>query len=71
VRRQLAALGREVTLGERLLGSVERSDGTVQATHGGWPLYYFLNHAGPGDVNGQCANDVWFVLGAAGEVVGA
>lgn len=50
-----------------LLGTTERTDGEIQATYNGWPLYYFANDAAPGDVNGQGVGDVWFVLDAAGE----
>ena len=49
-----------------LLGSVVRTDGVVQATYGGWPLYTFAGDAGPGDTNGQGIGDVWFVMGADG-----
>jgi predicted lipoprotein with Yx(FWY)xxD motif len=52
-----------------LLGSVERDDGTVQASYNGWPLYYFANDAVPGDTNGQGLNQVWYVLTAAGDAV--
>ena len=53
-----------------LLGSAPRNDGTEQATYNGWPLYYFVNDAAPGDVNGQGVNDVWYVLDAAGNGMG-
>ena len=53
-----------------LLGSAPRTDGTEQATYNGWPLYYFANDAGPGDVNGQGVNDVWYVLDPAGNGIG-
>ena len=52
-----------------LLGTTTRSDGSEQATYNGWPLYYFANDAAPGDVNGQGANDVWFVLDASGNAI--
>lgn len=54
---------------EGLLGSIEREDGTVQATYDDWPLYYFAQDTAPGDVTGQGANDVWFVLTPDGEMV--
>lgn len=54
---------------EALLGSVARDDGTQQATYNGWPLYYFASDAAPGDVTGQGANDVWFVLSATGDAI--
>ena len=53
-----------------LLGSAPRADGSEQATYNGWPLYYFVNDAVPGDVNGQGLNDVWYVLDAAGNGIG-
>lgn len=53
-----------------LLGSAPRNDGTEQATYNGWPLYYFVNDAVAGDVNGQGVNDVWYVLDAAGNGIG-
>lgn len=52
-----------------LLGTIERGDGTVQATYGDWPLYYFAQDGGAGDTAGQGVNDVWYVLDAAGEPV--
>ncbi|WP_324651127.1 hypothetical protein [Georgenia sp. H159] len=54
---------------EALLGSIEREDGTVQATYGDWPLYYFSQDTSPGDVTGQGVNDVWFVVTPDGEMV--
>ena len=53
-----------------LFGSAPRRDGTEQATYNGWPLYYFVNDAVAGDVNGQGVNDVWYVLDAAGNGIG-
>ena len=52
-----------------LLGTVERTDGTMQITYNGWPLYYFVNDAAAGDVNGQGLNDVWFAVDPAGDAV--
>lgn len=43
------------------LGTIERTDGTMQVTYNGWPLYYWVNDAAPGDVTGQNVGDVWFV----------
>lgn len=54
---------------EALLGTIERSDGTVQATYKDWPLYYFANDSAPGDVNGQGVNDVWWVIDPAGNAI--
>jgi predicted lipoprotein with Yx(FWY)xxD motif len=63
----------EPTLGEGLdeamVGSIERTDGTMQVTYNDWPLYYWQNDEAPGDVTGQAVNDVWWVLGADGEPI--
>jgi predicted lipoprotein with Yx(FWY)xxD motif len=50
-----------------LLGTLERTDGTLQVTYAGRPLYFFAADAAPGDVNGQGVNDVWFVVSPAGD----
>lgn len=52
-----------------LIGSTTRNDGTDQVTYNGWPLYYFAGDTGPGDVNGQGLNDIWFVVSPAGEAI--
>lgn len=50
------------------LGTIERSDGSLQVTANGHPLYYFVNDDGPGDATGQGVNAVWFVLRPDGTV---
>ena len=52
-----------------LLGTTTRTDGAVQVTYNGWPLYYFSGDAAPGDTNGQALNDVWWVVDAAGNAI--
>ena len=54
---------------DSLLGTTERTDGTVQATYNGWPLYYFANDAAAGDTNGQAINEVWWVVDAEGNAI--
>lgn len=49
-----------------LVGSAERTDGSLQVTYDGWPLYYFAADEAPGDVNGQLVGDVWFVIAPDG-----
>jgi predicted lipoprotein with Yx(FWY)xxD motif len=49
-----------------LLGTVERTDGTIQITYGGQPLYYFAGDQGPGDTNGQDVGDIWYVVSPEG-----
>ena len=52
-----------------LLGTTNRTDGTVQVTYNGWPLYYYEKDKAPGDVIGQDVGGVWFVVSATGEQV--
>jgi len=52
-----------------LLGTTERTDGTIQVTYNGWPLYYYEKDKAPGDVTGQDVGGVWFVVSASGEQV--
>lgn len=61
----------EAGLDTDLLGTTDRTTGDVQATYNGWPLYYFAADEGAGDTNGQGVNDVWYVLDADGNAVGA
>ena len=48
------------------LTTFERDGGETQVAAGGWPLYYYVDDAGPGDANGQGVNGVWWVLGPDG-----
>jgi predicted lipoprotein with Yx(FWY)xxD motif len=53
-----------VTAGEGVtgaLGTTDRTDGTVQVTYDGAPLYYFAGDTTAGQVNGEGFNDVWFL----------
>ena len=52
-----------------LLGTTERTDGSMQVTYNSWPLYYWAQDAAPGDVAGQAVNNVWWVLDASGEPI--
>jgi len=51
------------------LGSFTRADGRVQATYGGWPLYYWIKDTKAGDTTGQKVQGVWFVLNRDGEAI--
>jgi predicted lipoprotein with Yx(FWY)xxD motif len=52
------------------LGTTERTDGTVQVTYNGWPLYTYAGDKAPGEANG---NDIdqfgaeWYALLPNGE----
>ncbi|HEY0002664.1 MAG TPA: hypothetical protein VGB74_19585, partial [Actinoplanes sp.] len=50
----------------QIIGYVERADGHCQVTINGWPVYYFIADAKPGDVNGQGINGKWFAVSPAG-----
>jgi predicted lipoprotein with Yx(FWY)xxD motif len=43
-------------------GTITRSDGKMQTTFRGWPLYYYAHDMMEGDMMGQGLNDVWFVV---------
>ena len=47
------------------IGTLTRSDGTVQVTYNGWPLYYYAADQKPGDTTGQGVAGVWSVATAA------
>jgi predicted lipoprotein with Yx(FWY)xxD motif len=55
-----------------LLGTIERKDGTMQVTYGGWPLYYFVKDKAPGDTNGQDVEgfgEEWYLVAPGGKKV--
>ncbi|MPV38081.1 COG4315 family predicted lipoprotein [Georgenia subflava] len=54
---------------QALVGTIERSDGSIQASYNDWPLYYWQNDTAPGDTTGQGVNEVWYVIGADGEAI--
>jgi predicted lipoprotein with Yx(FWY)xxD motif len=52
-----------------MLGTTTRSDGKIQVTYAGHPLYYFLNDYAPGLTTGQGLNGfggLWWVLAPSG-----
>jgi predicted lipoprotein with Yx(FWY)xxD motif len=44
------------------LSTITRTDGSLQLTYKGLPLYFFKNDIKPGDVLGQNFNKLWFVV---------
>ena len=68
----VAAAG-DVTAGSGVtgtLGTITRTDGKLQVTLGGAPLYYFAADAAAGDTKGQGLNDVWYLADPAGKPAG-
>jgi predicted lipoprotein with Yx(FWY)xxD motif len=53
-----------------LVGTVERSDGSMQVTYAGWPLYTFAGDAVPGASAGHGLSNVWFLVTATGAIAG-
>ena len=52
-----------------LLGTITRTDGTMQATYNGWPLYYYVQDGAAGDTTGQGVDDVWWVMDPDGNAI--
>jgi predicted lipoprotein with Yx(FWY)xxD motif len=52
-----------------LVGTTPRTDGTIQVTYNGWPLYYYFEDANAGDALGQATNSVWWVVSGEGNPV--
>jgi predicted lipoprotein with Yx(FWY)xxD motif len=53
----------------KLVGTSKRTDGSNQVTYNGMPLYYYSGDKVPGDLTGQNAFSVWFVLRPSGKVL--
>jgi predicted lipoprotein with Yx(FWY)xxD motif len=47
------------------LGTVARSDGTLQVTYKGMPLYHYTGDTKAGDANGQGVGGIWFAVTAS------
>jgi predicted lipoprotein with Yx(FWY)xxD motif len=53
-----------------LLGTTKRSDGKLEVTYAGHPLYYYVADTKPGQLSGQGLNQFgapWWALSAAGK----
>jgi predicted lipoprotein with Yx(FWY)xxD motif len=54
------------------LGTTERSDGTMQVTYKGHPLYYFVEDKSPGEAKGEGSDAFgaeWYVMNAKGSKI--
>jgi predicted lipoprotein with Yx(FWY)xxD motif len=59
-------------LKKSLLGTTKRSDGKLEVTYGGHPLYYFVTDRKPGQTTGQGVDQFggpWWVISAAGKEI--
>jgi predicted lipoprotein with Yx(FWY)xxD motif len=55
-----------------LLGTTRRSDGKLEVTYNGHPLYYFVTDRKPGQTTGQGVNQFgapWWVISPAGKEI--
>ena len=52
-----------------LIGSTALPDGSKIVTYNKMPLYYFVGDTKAGDVSGQDAGNVWYVISSTGKVV--
>jgi len=55
-----------------LLGTTKRSDGKLEVTYNGHPLYYFVSDRRPGQITGQALDQFgapWWVLTSAGKEI--
>ena len=52
-----------------MLGTTKRTDGNMQVTYNGWPLYYFIKDKAAGDTTGQNVQGSWFVINPSGSSV--
>lgn len=56
----------------KLLGTTKRSDGKLEVTYNGWPLYLYAPDTKPGQINGEGAvqfGAAWYLLNTAGNLV--
>jgi len=50
-----------------LIGTTKRTDGKLQVTYSGMPLYYWAKDKAPSDVTGQAVGEVWWVVAPNGK----
>ncbi len=53
-------------LSAKLLGTTRRSDGKLQVTYRGHPLYLYGGDRRPGQTNGEDVGGVWYAVSASG-----
>ena len=68
--RPVAAAGSGVNA--KLLGTIKRTNHTLQVTYNGHPLYLFAKDSKPGQINGESVKQFgghWYVVNTAGKEV--
>jgi predicted lipoprotein with Yx(FWY)xxD motif len=56
----------------KLLGTTRRTDGKLEVTYNGWPLYFYKPDSKPGDITGEGVNQFgakWYVMNTAGQIL--
>jgi predicted lipoprotein with Yx(FWY)xxD motif len=53
------------------IGTIPTTDGKMQVTINGMPIYYSAKDQGPGDINGQGVGGVWYLVSPSGEMITA
>jgi predicted lipoprotein with Yx(FWY)xxD motif len=60
------AAGGRITVAESidtgLIGQIRRTDGTMQVTVGGWPVYTYSQDAAPGEATGHGVGNTWYAV---------
>jgi predicted lipoprotein with Yx(FWY)xxD motif len=54
---------------QSLLGTTRRSNGKLQVTYNGHPLYRYSNDKKPGQTTGEGWSQIWYAVSAAGKKV--
>jgi predicted lipoprotein with Yx(FWY)xxD motif len=55
-----------------LLGTTKRTDGTLEVTYAGHPLYYYAGDTAPGQTTGQALPQFgapWYVVAPSGTAI--
>ena len=52
-----------------LLGTTKRSNGSMQVTYAGWPLYFYAGDKKTGQTSGQGFEKSWYVVATSGALV--
>ena len=56
---------------QEAVGTMNRPDGSIQLTLGGWPVYRFAGDTQPGATTGQGVNGTWAAVTPDGKKAGA